>query len=266
VTEMVSLTATVQGRVQGVFFRDFVNRWARELGLTGYVRNLPDGAVEVFWATGSAEASVEFETTQLSVPDEKATSIYADDYNNDGETDFMIGTDHETLYILPGNPGRSWSKVIEVEAFNASHITMGDMDGDSYKDVVISYYNQQSAAGGEMAGAAEEAGANLHILWGGGKGFDASRSTTLEARYQKAAAIGDYDGDGNLDVAIAIHQGEKGFSTNSIIYLGRGNRHHQKDQPAGSDGQSPGYPVLRKQRFCNRGNHPQGDIPGRRLL
>lgn len=42
-----SLQATVCGRVQGVFFRDFVTGRARELGLEGYVRNLPDGAVEV---------------------------------------------------------------------------------------------------------------------------------------------------------------------------------------------------------------------------
>ena len=46
-TELVSLQATVYGRVQGVFFRAFVARWARELSLVGYVRNLHDGAVEV---------------------------------------------------------------------------------------------------------------------------------------------------------------------------------------------------------------------------
>jgi len=46
-TDLASLQATVYGRVQGVFFRDFVARWARGLGLAGYVRNLPDGAVEV---------------------------------------------------------------------------------------------------------------------------------------------------------------------------------------------------------------------------
>ena len=45
--DLASLQATVYGRVQGVFFRAFVTRWARELSLAGYVRNLPDGAVEV---------------------------------------------------------------------------------------------------------------------------------------------------------------------------------------------------------------------------
>ena len=37
--------AVVRGRVQGVGYRFFVVRTATELGLTGWVSNLPDGAV-----------------------------------------------------------------------------------------------------------------------------------------------------------------------------------------------------------------------------
>jgi acylphosphatase len=36
----------VSGRVQGVFFRDNTRRWASSFGLSGWVRNLPDGRVE----------------------------------------------------------------------------------------------------------------------------------------------------------------------------------------------------------------------------
>jgi acylphosphatase len=46
-TEMASLQAVVHGRVQGVFFRSFVEGWAEQLHLTGYVRNRPEGVVEV---------------------------------------------------------------------------------------------------------------------------------------------------------------------------------------------------------------------------
>lgn len=36
----------VTGRVQGVFFRDSTRQNAERLGLSGWVRNSPDGAVE----------------------------------------------------------------------------------------------------------------------------------------------------------------------------------------------------------------------------
>ncbi len=45
----------VEGRVQGVWFRESTRRKARLYGITGYAKNCPDGSVEVV-ACGSAGA------------------------------------------------------------------------------------------------------------------------------------------------------------------------------------------------------------------
>lgn len=50
----------VSGRVQGVFFRDCTRREATRLGVAGWVRNRPDGAVEAHVeGPGDAVAALE---------------------------------------------------------------------------------------------------------------------------------------------------------------------------------------------------------------
>jgi acylphosphatase len=52
---VVSRRAVVTGRVQGVGFRFFAERAARETGVAGWVRNREDGSVETF-AEGEEQA------------------------------------------------------------------------------------------------------------------------------------------------------------------------------------------------------------------
>lgn len=42
----IRVSVRIEGRVQGVGFRHFTYKAATEMGLTGWVRNLADGAVE----------------------------------------------------------------------------------------------------------------------------------------------------------------------------------------------------------------------------
>ncbi len=88
--EAVRAHIRIYGRVQGVFFRANMREQARILGLTGWVRNLPDGSVEaviegprskvlelVKWAyRGPRLARVE----KVDVEWEQATGEYNDFY------------------------------------------------------------------------------------------------------------------------------------------------------------------------------------------
>jgi acylphosphatase len=64
---MESIHLEVSGRVQGVGFRWFVVEKARRLRLSGWVRNRPDGKVELA-ASGSAAALAELESAVTSGP------------------------------------------------------------------------------------------------------------------------------------------------------------------------------------------------------
>ena len=57
----------VNGRVQGVGYRNFAEWVARGLRLEGYVRNLRNGSVEVY-AVGRAEDLIELESSLWKGP------------------------------------------------------------------------------------------------------------------------------------------------------------------------------------------------------
>lgn len=58
---MLRITARATGRVQGVGYRYFVIDCARQIGVAGFVRNMPDGSVTIV-AEGSDEALGRFIT------------------------------------------------------------------------------------------------------------------------------------------------------------------------------------------------------------
>lgn len=64
---MESIHLEVSGRVQGVGFRWFVVEEARRLRLSGWVRNRPDGKVEIA-ASGNADALAKLESAVTTGP------------------------------------------------------------------------------------------------------------------------------------------------------------------------------------------------------
>jgi acylphosphatase len=76
---VISKKCLVGGRVQGVFYRATAAQRARELGIRGYAKNLPDGRVEVL-ALGDAEIVEGFiEWLWIGSSASKVTSVEASD-------------------------------------------------------------------------------------------------------------------------------------------------------------------------------------------
>ncbi len=65
---MKVIRAIVRGRVQGVGYRYFISKKARLLGMSGYVRNLPDGNVEVVFNSKGGNAEEEFKKYMAKGP------------------------------------------------------------------------------------------------------------------------------------------------------------------------------------------------------
>lgn len=81
----------VQGLVQGVFFRDATRRRASELGLAGWVRNLPDGRVEAVFEGGETEVESAVEFVRKGPPHAQVLNLEVDYGTYTGEfPDFRV--------------------------------------------------------------------------------------------------------------------------------------------------------------------------------
>ena len=87
---MVCKKCLVGGRVQGVFYRATAARRARELGIDGYARNLPDGRVEVLACGDEAVVGIFVEWLWTGSSASRVTSVEVSD------------AAHEAANVRPG--------------------------------------------------------------------------------------------------------------------------------------------------------------------
>jgi acylphosphatase len=76
---MRTVQVIVDGLVQGVWFRDCTRREAARLGLSGWVRNLPSGAVEALISGGEEEVSAMLDWLRTGSPRSRVDRLYTRD-------------------------------------------------------------------------------------------------------------------------------------------------------------------------------------------
>jgi acylphosphatase len=80
----------VSGRVQGVFFRDSTRKLATALQLTGGVRNLRDGRVEVLVTGPEESVQTLIKWLKIGPKQAKVTTIEVADYPVSAEHDLLV--------------------------------------------------------------------------------------------------------------------------------------------------------------------------------
>jgi acylphosphatase len=78
------------GRVQGVFFRAWTRDQARELGVSGWVRNAPDGSVEAHVEGDAAAVGQLVERLHHGPPSARVDDVQVEDVAAEGSDRFEV--------------------------------------------------------------------------------------------------------------------------------------------------------------------------------
>ncbi|CAF4123640.1 unnamed protein product [Rotaria sp. Silwood2] len=167
------------------------------------VANTEDNNVGVFLGYGNGSFGTQTTYSTNSYP----YSIAVGDFNNDARLDIVVASifGNDVGILLHYNRGTLTNKITFASS-DGSHLrsfVTSDFNNDGLVDIVVANYGTN----------------NIGFLQGHGHGtFGREMITTISAdSYPYAIAIGDFDKDSELDVAVANHG-----SNNVDIFLGDG--------------------------------------------
>ena len=180
------------------------------------------------WGLGVAEAKVDFVNsgnnnsgfsytppamTSVSISTTvNPQNVISGDFNNDGNTDFVVRSNTAVdSYLNDGEGNFTKHSFVTAEVrYLSKGIASGDWNGDGFLDLVVTLGNNPSL---------------MRILMNRGNGTfletDGYTLTKTVLQQVEEIAVGDFDGDGDLDIAVATDGGSQGDYID--LFIGRGD-------------------------------------------
>lgn len=127
----------------------------------------------------------------------------AGDINNDGISDFIVGTIGGSAYVFSGADGsalHTFERPVRIDRFGYSVAAAGDINGDGFADVIVGIPDDDNRSGTISGDALVISGADgsiLHTLDGSRPGDRFGISVS---------GAGDVNGDGVDDVIVGAHR------------------------------------------------------------
>lgn len=166
----------------------------------------------VYWGGESGYS----EKRRTALPTWNATWNAVADLDLDGYPDVVFANhhaqeNHQTgSYIYWGGPhGLSTTDRSALETVGAKGISVSDLDGDGWPDVVVS---------NGFDGATHLV--NSYVYWGSPDGYSAERRAELPTSGAAGNAVADLDGDGYEDIVFASHHDDYSPNIDSYVYWG----------------------------------------------
>ncbi len=144
-----------------------------------------------------------------------ARNVAIKDLDGDGLPEVVFGSgsdgdDSTRSYIYWNSPrGLSQSTRSTVSAWGPLAVTVADLDGNGYQDLVLAgYYSGSSYS------------TNSVVAWGDESGYSNDSRTLLPSLAARDVCIGDLNNDEQLDIVLANYYNGSTYDVNSYIYWG----------------------------------------------